>query len=278
MNDSPPTASPGNSPGFEDRIKSVVTLLGVLVCLYTLVAVNYAVLQPQSSLAIFVGFGLVLCYLVYPIDKRWKDIRALRYVDLALAILSAVCFGYIFVQTEPWAFFQRFWAGGESLGGRASQETTLDICIGVMGLLLVLEATRRSIGWIVPALSVAFLAHCYFAAALPDWLLPHPGQSVTQIVSNTVLQDLGVLGKAAGVMFHYVFLFVVFGAFLEMSGATQFIIDFSQFVFSANNPAFRFLPRVVRSPLTRLLTTRRGRQGFRARKRPDGVSFRKCGS
>ena len=58
-------------------------------------------------------------------------------------------------------------------------------------------------------------------------------------MSNTVLQDLGVLGKAAAVMFNYVFLFVVFGAFLEMSGATQFIIDFSEKIFgrSPGGPA-----------------------------------------
>ncbi|MCH2125279.1 MAG: TRAP transporter fused permease subunit [Pirellulaceae bacterium] len=224
---------------FDRIIKKVVLVLGVLVCLYTLVAVNYAVLQPQSSLAIFVGIGLVLCYLEYPLDKRWKDVQWLRYVDVGLALLSAACFGYIFVQTEPWSIFQQFWAGGESLGSRASQETTLDFWVGVTGLFVVLEATRRSIGWIVPALALLFVFHCYYAANLPDWLLPHPGQSVQLIVSNTVLQDLGVLGKAAGVMFNYVFLFVVFGAFLEMSGATQFIIDFSEKIFgrSPGGPA-----------------------------------------
>ena len=115
---------------FDRLIKKVVLVLGVLVCLYTLVAVNYAVLQPQSSLAIFVGIGLVLCYLEYPLDKRWKDVQWLRYVDVGLALLSAACFGYIFVQTEPWWIFQQFWAGGESLGSRASQETTLDFGSG----------------------------------------------------------------------------------------------------------------------------------------------------
>ncbi|MBC8289551.1 MAG: TRAP transporter fused permease subunit, partial [Planctomycetes bacterium] len=72
----------------------------------------------------------------------------------------------------------------------------------------------------------------------PDWLLPHAGQNLKQIVTATFLQQ-GVFGQAAGVMFKYVFLFVVFGAYLEISGATQFIIDFSEKLFgrSAGGPA-----------------------------------------
>ena len=107
--------------------------------------------------------------------------------------------------------------------------------VGLIGLILVLEATRRSIGLIVPLLALAFVAHSYYCygsfrydwPVMPDWMLPHAGQSVKDIVSTTFLQSLGVFGPAASVMFKYVFLFVVFGSFLEMSGATQFIIDFA---------------------------------------------------
>ena len=71
------------------------------------------------------------------------------------------------------------------------------------------------------------------------WLLPHEGQDLRGLVGTTFLQSLGVFGPAAGVMFRYVFLFVVFGSFLQMSGATQFIIDFAQKVFgkSPGGPA-----------------------------------------
>ena len=66
---------------------------------------------------------------------------------------------------------------------------------------------------------------------MPAWILPHSGQDLNDIAATTFLQTLGVFGPAVGVMFKYVFLFVVFGAFLEMSGATQFIIDFAERVF-----------------------------------------------
>ena len=214
-------------------VKPVVTLLGVFLCLFTLFEVNYNQLQPQSALAVFVGVGLALCYLTFPVHKRLANVKALRFVDIVLAILAAACCLYVIVQTQP--LFSSLWGDGISLGDRAGGETRMDFIVGLVGVILVLEATRRSIGLIVPLLALAFVAHSYYCYAsfrydwpvLPDWMLPHAGQSAKDIVSTTFLQSLGVFGPAASVMFKYVFLFVVFGSFLEMSGATQFIIDFA---------------------------------------------------
>ena len=229
-----------------ERIRNVlIAVLGIVLCLFTLTEVSFPQLQTQSALAVFVMLGMVLCFLVYPLHPRFKDNTALRFVDLFLALCTIVCCGYVVVQTEP--FFQDYWAKGHSLGGRAGIETTTDYVLGLIGLILVFEVTRRSIGWIVPALALAFVLHSYYCFAsqqhnwpeMPGWLLPHSGQSLKDIVSTTFLQTLGVFGTAAGVMFKYVFLFVVFGAFLEMSGATQFIIDFAEKVFgrSPGGPA-----------------------------------------
>lgn len=225
--------------------KAIVTVLGIALCLFTLAEVNYNQLQPQSALAIFVMFGLMLCFLVYPLHPRLKDVTALRVFDLLLAVTVVVCCGYVVLQTEP--AFKHYWSGGISLGNRAGAETTTDFVIGLIGLLLVLEATRRSIGWIVPLLALFFVFHSYYCYAvqhhgwppLQRWMLPHAGQSLKRIVGTTYIQSLGVFGPAADVMFRYVFLFVVFGSFLEMSGATQFIITFAERVFgkSPGGPA-----------------------------------------
>lgn len=217
----------------ERWVKPVVTVLGVLLCLFTLFEVNYNTLQPQSALAVFVGVGLALCYLTFPVHKRFAGVTSLRCVDIILAMLAAACCMYVIVQTQP--IFSSFWGDGISLGDRAGGETGMDFAVGLVGVILVLEATRRSIGIIVPLLALAFVAHSYYCYAsfrydwpvLPAWMLPHAGQSAKDIVSTTFLQSLGVFGPAASVMFKYVFLFVVFGSFLEMSGATQFIIDFA---------------------------------------------------
>ena len=229
-----------------ERIRHlIVTVLSVALCLFTLCEVNFHWLQLQSAIAIFVMLGMVLCFLMFPLHKRLKDHLAAQCVDVLLAAATVFCCSYIVVQTEQ--RFEDLWFGGISLGNRAGAETSYDFLIGAVGLLLVLEVTRRSIGWIVPMLAVLFVLHSYYChlsvrhglPTLPGFMQPHAGQTLKEIASTTFLQDLGVFGIAAGVMFKYVFLFVVFGAFLEMSGATQYIIDFAERVFgrSPGGPA-----------------------------------------
>ena len=120
-----------------------------------------------------------------------------------LTLLTAIACGYVIVQTEP--AFRESWSGGQSLASRAGIETTGDFVIGLIGLVLVFEATRRSIGWIVPAIAMFFVLHSlynhlsfrYEWPLMPDWMLPHAGQSLKDIVSTTFLQTLGVFGPAA---------------------------------------------------------------------------------
>src|SRR6056297_1762320 len=128
--------------------KLAVSTLSVFLCLFTLFEVNYNLLQPQSALAIFVGAGLALCFLTFPLAKRFAGVKALRGVDILFASAALVCCGYVVVQTEP--LFESVWSGGLSLGNRAGVETGWDFAIGLVGLIVVLEATRRSIGLIVP--------------------------------------------------------------------------------------------------------------------------------
>lgn len=229
-----------------DRIRNaLIPVLGVLLCLYTLAEVNFPRLSNQGELAIFVMLGLMLCFLTQPVSARWKENKALRVLDLVLTAGVVLTCGYVFVQSEP--MFRGLWGHGLSLGDRAGIETQTDFYIGILGLLLVLEATRRSIGWTVPILSVLFMLHSWYNylsyhhgwPSMPPWMLPHAGQDLEYLVSVTWSQALGIFGVAAGVMFKYVFLFVIFGSFLEMSGATRFIIAFAERVFgrSPGGPA-----------------------------------------
>jgi TRAP transporter 4TM/12TM fusion protein len=193
---------------------------------FTLFEANYPRLTTQGQLAIFALLGIALAYLRERPDGRgW-----LRVSDLGLAFLAFVVFGYVVVQSEP--LFERWWSNGLSLGGRAGAETALDIAIGAIGLVLVLEATRRSIGVALPILALVFVAYARFGSLLPDWLMPHRGYGLERIVGQTFLHSQGVFGVALKVMFSYVFLFVVFGALLEATGATAFIVGAGRRLFS----------------------------------------------
>lgn len=206
----------------------VVVVLAVVLSLYVLIEANFSTLSTLAQLALFGAIGLPLCFLWYPLHPKWQHVTALRFLDVLLAVLSAVCCGYL------------VYAGSE-LGQRAADYTEVDRWIAGVGLLLVLEATRRAIGLALPILSILFIiyAHESVARELPDWLFPHRGQSWEEIFGQTYLRTEGVFGTALNVMFRYVFLFVLFGAFLQASGATEYIISLATRLFGskAGGPA-----------------------------------------
>lgn len=207
----------------------------MLLCLFILAEVNYPQLTPQSELALFAMLGLIVVFLRYPVHPRFAGNRTFRFLDVVLIGSVIVCFGYVFSQTEP--IFQTFWLDGKSLGDRAGAELSLDYIIGGIGLLLILEATRRSIGLTLPLLSLAFLLYAGFGQFMPDWLFPHRGYSVQRIVSQTFLHSQGAFGIALRVMFTYVFLFVLFGTLLERTGATNYVLDLARRVFGSSTGA-----------------------------------------
>ena len=95
--------------------------------------------------------------------------RALKVIDGLLAALSALVCLYVVVQTEP--MFEGLWVDGTSLGNRAGQEAGIDTAVGVLGLVLILEATRRSIGWALPSLALIFLGYAWLGSGLPETLV-----------------------------------------------------------------------------------------------------------
>ena len=219
-----------------NALKNYIFLaVSVLLCLFILAEVNYPQLTPQSELALFAMLGLIVVFLRYPIHPRFANNRAFRLFDVVIIGSVIFCFGYVLIQTEP--VFQAFWLDGRSLGDRAGAELSLDYIIGGIGLLLILEATRRSIGVTLPLLSLAFLLYAGFGQFMPDWLFPHRGYSVQRIVSQTFLHSQGAFGIALRVMFTYVFLFVLFGTLLERTGATNYVLDLARRVFGSSTGA-----------------------------------------
>ena len=214
---------------------NIFLVVSVLLCLFILAEVNYPQLAPQSELALFAMLGLIVVFLRYPIHSRFAENPVFQGLDVALIGSVIACFGYVVTQTEP--VFQGFWLDDKSLGDRAGAELPLDYIVGGVGLVLVLEATRRSIGVTLPILSLAFLLYAGFGQFMPDGLFPHRGYSVQRIVSQTFLHSQGTFGIALRVMFTYVFLFVLFGTLLERTGATSYVLDLARRVFGTSTGA-----------------------------------------
>ncbi len=199
--------------------QKAVLVLGIALSLFTLSEVNYPLLDPFQKFPIFGLTGIVICFLVFPLHKSLANDRLARGLDWILALAAVFCCLYLIFE-------------GEDVQKRSGNYTQMDIWVAVLGMFLVLEATRRSIGWILPLLAVAFLAYAFMGPdQLPPWLFPHPPYDLARVASQSFLRQEGVWGMAMSVMFNFVFLFVLFGAFLEASGATRFIVQFSQRVF-----------------------------------------------
>ena len=208
-------------------------ILSALLSLFILAEVNHPQLSPQAQLSVFALLGLCLVFLKYPIHSN----KSLQILNLFFVLAVVFCFGYVLTQTE--SLFQSYWLKGQSLGNRAGIEHALDHVVGLIGLILVLEATRRAIGLTLPLLALVFLIYAAYGYILPDWLFPHRGYNWERIVSQTYLHSQGVFGIALKVMFTYVFLFVLFGTVLEETGATGYILNTARRIFrnSTGGPA-----------------------------------------
>jgi TRAP transporter 4TM/12TM fusion protein len=158
-----------------------------------------------------VAFVLVLSFLLFPAARNFRN--RVHWFDVVLGLAGAAILVYAI-------------EGGEDFTDRATMPTTLDTVLGVVFIVLLLEATRRTTGWIVPAVALAFLAYAYFGPYLPQpWT--HRGFDVGQIVGQLFITLEGIFGIPVDVSSSLIILFTIYGAFLQHSGAGKFFIDFS---------------------------------------------------
>ena len=226
------------TPGpFQYGQQLAFNILSAFLCIFVTTAVNFNLFDFQPNLALFGMLGLILVFLNHPMFKRWEQSSIVRCANLLLIAGTITTFGFVFLQSEPRLDY--FWVDGVVLGDRAGNETTLDYVIALIGLVLVLEATRRAIGWTLPILCLLFILYAMLGPQMPDWLFPHAGLSWERIVQKSFLQTGGVFGIALRAMFMYVFLFVLFGTLLEQTGATGYVINITRRLFqhSAGGPA-----------------------------------------
>ena len=194
----------------------LVRALAVGFSLFAITEVYRLTLPPFQQRAVFLLFPLALAFLVPPGAGPGRSRRGvLRNLDCVLAALGAICCAYIVVEYE-------------GLIVRMGTPTSLDLIIGATSIVLVLEATRRRVGWVLPATATAFILYAYAGGMLPIALAGHAGYPVNRIITQSVLTMEGVFGLPLAVMFTYVFPFVLFGVVLEAIGGLGFAIDLAE--------------------------------------------------
>jgi len=187
-----------------------ITAFAVAVSLFHLYAafdvVPAHVLRPSH-----VGMVLVLCFLLFPMAKRFRD--RIRWWDYLLAAGAAGTMLYVLSQ-------------GADFGDRATAPLRVDWLVGLAFIVLLLEGTRRATGWIMPGVAIAFLLYALFGNHLPHpWT--HRGYPPEDLVAHLYMTLEGIFGTTVDVASSLIILFTVFGAVLAQSGAGRFFIDFS---------------------------------------------------
>ncbi len=196
-------------------LKTIVTVIAILMSVYHLYAGAFGAPEAMMHRSIHLLFTLVLIFLV-GMTSGEKQSRGKAGFDILLLLLTFLSIGYLFLNYDyvvtryPYVHPVSIW----------------DFVMGVIVTLILLEASRRVIGWALPITAVAFLLYALFGNYLPG-LLRHTGFNMETIIDQLYLTTEGIFGIPLGVSATYVILFVIFGAFLEESGTGQFFTDFA---------------------------------------------------
>ncbi len=188
----------------------VITVLAVVMSLF---AIYEAVipLTTQIVRGVHVAFLLAISFLYYPFAKRFKG--KVNVFDIFLSLLSFACIIYMLVDFEDFIY-------------RAVTPERWDMIFGIIFIVLILEVTRRSSGWIMPVTCIAFLIYAYIGPSLPSpWT--HRGYDLERIVGHMYMTLEGIFGVPIDVCSTIIIMFCIFGAFLTVSGAGKFYVDFA---------------------------------------------------
>ena len=192
--------------------------LAVVMTVFHLYAAASTVDQ-QSLREIHVAFALSLIFLLFPMARSWRN--RIAPWDIVAAGLSIGVIWYM-MTGGTWVSLD----AADDFLDRYVSPTAMDVAVGAVLILLVLEATRRSTGLIMPVVSLAFFAYGLWGNYLPaPWT--HKGYPIVDLIAELYMTLNGIFGSAIDVSATLIILFTIFGAILQASGAGQFFIDFS---------------------------------------------------
>ena len=198
----------------------LIALIGIAFSLFQLYAAGVQPLGLFFQRPIHLGFALALCFLVYPVFGTQRPRGPLGWILDGLLVAGSVVVGVwlpLNIDTIANAIFPR----------------QVDVWVGILTTLLVMEAARRAVGLGMTVIAAIFLVYGFAGRRgelpwLADWLpgiLSHRGYSLDRMASQLTLGAEGIFGIQLGVASTFIFVFVLFGAFLEVTGAGKFFID-----------------------------------------------------
>jgi TRAP transporter 4TM/12TM fusion protein len=203
-------AEEGATNRFTGKFAVFVSIVAVAMSLFHLYTA-YGIVPAQELRPIHVGWVLFLVFLLFPAARRFRH-RVMPW-DWVAAAAAVASIAYML-------------HGGDDFMDRNTLPDRTDIAFGVLLIVLLLEAVRRTSGWILTVVVAAFIAYALFGDHLPQpW--EHRGYELGRLVGHLYMTLEGIFGVAVDVSSSLIILFTIYGAFLQFSGAGKFFIDFS---------------------------------------------------
>lgn len=188
----------------------ITVLISIAFCVFQLYATLSGRIPAQIVRASHLAFVQFLAFLLFPAAKSMpKD--TLPLYDVFLAFVGAGCWCYYIINFE-------------SIVRRAGAYTPIDIAVGVVGIIILFESCRRIVGLPIMIIAGSFILYAFIGKYLPGFL-NHRGYKLTRVVSHLYYTTEGIMGTPIGACSTFIFLFILFGAFLEKTGIGQFFID-----------------------------------------------------
>ena len=178
--------------------KKIVAAIAITFSVFQLYTAIFGVLDAQLQRAIHLGFGLALAYLLYPFRRAWTRDHYFHPIDIVFAILGAATPAYLVIQYRE-------------LITRAGTVSPVDTVVGGLGILLVIEATRRVVGLPMVTVVLVFIAYAFLGPYMPG-VLAHRGLTPEQLIGHLYFTTEGIFGIPLGVSSTFIFLFILFGA------------------------------------------------------------------
>ncbi len=195
----------------EKLVLRMVSIVAVAMSLFHLYTAGFGLLTPWLQRSYHLLFAIILVVLLYPLRKDRTEKLWVKLTDGLFLLLGMVSTFYLVFNLR-------------ALMDRAGDWTRLDSTMGIILVLVVLEMTRRVTGNALPIVAIVFLLYGYFGYLIPG-ALGHRGYSLHRIATQQFLTLEGLFGLPLGVSATFIFMFILFGAFLEKSGIGQYFID-----------------------------------------------------
>ncbi len=189
----------------------IIALVCICFALFQIYTGFFGALDAMIQRCVHLSFGISLVFLLCPTKKSWIKKGRFHPLDVLLAVIAMVPPIYILVNYQDLIL-------------RAGTVTMTDSIVGAIGIIMVLEAARRIVGLPIVIVVVCFLAYGFFGRYMPG-PLAHRGLTIQQMVGHLFFTTEGVFGIPMGVSSTFIFLFILFGAYLEKTGLGKFFID-----------------------------------------------------